>query len=396
MSTSGEGMAPGRLVVGVVAETAIRERRVALDPAAVERLVGAGLEVAVEEGAGALAWLPDSAYAAAGARVVRQAEVVAHADVLACVRAPGPDIVDRLRSGQVVLGLLGLLGDPARAEQFARLGVTAVSLEGLPRTLSRAQAMDALSSQASVAGYRSVLLAAELFGRYFPMMVTAAGTARPAEVLILGAGVAGLQAIGTARRLGAFVRAFDVRPDSRAEVESLGASFLDISSVPTAAGEGGYARPLTNEESDALAAELAGHAARHDIVITTAQVPGRKPPLLLTAAAVEAMRAGSVVIDAASSEFGGNVATSQAGETVVTPGGVTVVGADDLPSRMPTGASAVYARNVAATLGQLVADGAVRIDLDDEIQAGIVMTHGGAVVHPAIAARIGSSATGGA
>jgi NAD(P) transhydrogenase subunit alpha len=227
------------------------------------------------------------------------------------------------------------------------------------------------------------------------MMVTAAGTARPAEVLILGAGVAGLQAIGTARRLGAFVRAFDVRPDSRSEVESLGASFLDISSVPTAAGEGGYARALTSEEQTALAAEIAGHAARHDIVITTAQVPGRTPPVLLTAAAVEAMRAGSVVIDAASGELGGNVAGSRAGETVVTPGGVTVVGADDLPSRMPTGASAVYARNIAATLGHLLDDGSVRIDLDDEIQAGIVMTHEGSVVHPGLSARTGS-ATGGA
>jgi H+-translocating NAD(P) transhydrogenase subunit alpha len=326
--------------------------------------------------------------------VAPAADVLERADIVACVQAPGPDVVDRLRSGQVVVGLLGLLGDPVRAEQLARLGVTAVSLEGLPRTLSRAQAMDALSSQASVAGYRSVLLAADLFGRYFPMMVTAAGTARPAEVLILGAGVAGLQAIGTARRLGAFVRAFDVRPDSRTEVESLGASFLDISSVSTAAGEGGYARALTGEEQAALAAELGGHASRHDIVITTAQVPGRKPPLLLTAEAVGAMRAGSVVIDAASSELGGNVATSRAGETVVTPGGVTVVGADDLPSRMPTGASAAYARNIAATLAVLVTDGSVRIDLDDEIQAGIVMTHGGAVVHPAIAARTGS-ATGG-
>jgi NAD(P) transhydrogenase subunit alpha len=237
-------------------------------------------------------------------------------------------------------------------------------------------------------------LAAQSFGRYFPMMVTAAGTARPAEVLVLGAGVAGLQAIGTARRLGASVRAFDVRPDSRTEVSSLGAAFLDIASVTSAAGEGGYARALTADEQTALVDELATHVVRHNIVITTAQVPGRVPPLLVSAAAVDGMRAGSVVVDTASSPLGGNVATSQPGETVVTANGVTVIGADDLPSMMPTSASAAYSRNVTALLLHLLVDGQVVIDLDDEIQAGVVMTYGGSVVHPAIAARIEAAASG--
>jgi H+-translocating NAD(P) transhydrogenase subunit alpha len=293
-----------------------------------------------------------------------------------------------------VLGMLGLLSDVRLAEAFAARGVTAVSLDGLPRTLSRAQGMDALTSQANVAGYRSVLVAAQAFGRYFPMMVTAAGTARPAEVLILGAGVAGLQAIGTARRLGASVRAYDVRPDAKTEVSSLGAAFLDIAGVGSAAGEGGYARALTDAEQDALVAELAGHVARHNIVITTAQVPGRTPPLLVSADAVAAMRPGSVVVDAASSPLGGNVATSQPGETIVTAGGVTVIGADDLPSTMPTSASNAYSRNVSSLLLHLLAEGAVVIDLDDDIQAGVVITHDGAVVHPGVKARLDAATAG--
>ncbi|HTW20173.1 MAG TPA: NAD(P)(+) transhydrogenase (Re/Si-specific) subunit alpha, partial [Mycobacteriales bacterium] len=255
--------------------------------------------------------------------------------------------------------------------------------------------MDALTSQANVAGYRSVLLAAQEFGRYFPMMVTAAGTARPAEVLILGAGVAGLQAIGTARRLGASVRAFDVRPDSRTEVSSLGAQFVDIAAVKSAAGEGGYARPLTAEEQAALVEELAGHIKRADIVITTAQVPGRTPPLLVSADAVEGMRAGSVVIDAASSSLGGNVATSRPGETIVTDNGVTVIGADDLPSLAATSASTAYSRNLTSLLGVLITDGEVSINLEDEIQAGVVMTHAGQVVHPALQPKLAEPSTAG-
>jgi NAD(P) transhydrogenase subunit alpha len=379
------------LTVGVVKETAPRERRVALDPDGVARLVAGGCHVTVEAGAGAAAWFPDAAYTDAGATVAKAAAVLANSAVLLTVRPPTAPMVTKLRRGQVVIGMLALLSDHELARRLASRHVTAISLDGLPRTLSRAQGMDALTSQANVAGYRSVLLAAETFGRYLPMMVTAAGTARPAEVLILGAGVAGLQAIGTARRLGAAVSAFDVRPDSRTEVGSLGARFLDIAAVTSAAGEGGYARALTEAEQTALEDELATHIVRHNIVITTAQVPGRVPPVLVTAGAVAGMRPGSVVVDAASSPLGGNVAGSRPGETIVTDNGVTVIGADDLPSMMPTSASAAYSRNVSALLLHLLVDGQVAIDLDDEIQAGVVMTHDGAVVHPAVLARIESA-----
>jgi H+-translocating NAD(P) transhydrogenase subunit alpha len=383
-----------QLTVGVIKETAPRERRVALDPDGVGRVIAAGAKVLVEADAGAAAWFPDAAYAEAGATIAPAAAVMQQAGVLLTVRPPSPATLEALHEGQVIIGMLALLSDPELARDLAAKQVTAVSLDGLPRTLSRAQGMDALTSQANVAGYRSVLLAAESFGRYLPMMVTAAGTARPAEVLVLGAGVAGLQAIGTARRLGASVRAFDVRPDSRTEVSSLGASFLDIASVTSAAGEGGYARALTAEEQTALVDELATHIVRHNIVITTAQVPGRVPPLLVSAAAVAGMRPGSVVVDTASSPLGGNVATSQPGETIVTGNGVTVIGADDLPSMMPTSASAAYSRNVSALLLHLLVDGQVAIDLDDEIQAGVVMTHGGAVVHPAVTARLEAATAG--
>jgi NAD(P) transhydrogenase subunit alpha len=382
------------LTVGVVKETAPREHRVALDPDGVARLIAAGCDVIVEAGAGAAAWFPDLAYSDAGARIVPTAEIFTASAVVLSVRPPTPATIEALHSGQILVGLLGLLSDHDLATGLAAKGVTAVSLEGLPRTLSRAQGMDALTSQANVSGYRSVLVAAEAFGRYLPMMVTAAGTARPAEVLVLGAGVAGLQAIGTARRLGAFVRAFDVRPDSRTEVASLGASFLDIAAVTSAAGEGGYARPLTEPEQQALVAELATHIVKHNIVITTAQVPGRRPPLLVSAEAVDGMRAGSVVVDTASSPLGGNVALSKPGETIVTANGVTVIGADDLPSTMPTSSSAAYSRNVSALLQHLLVEGQAVINLTDEIQAGVVMTHDGAVVHSAVLARINAIASG--
>jgi len=254
--------------------------------------------------------------------------------------------------------------------------------------------MDALTSQANIGGYKAVLVAAAAFGRYFPLLITAAGTAPPAKVLILGTGVAGLQAIGTARRLGAVVSAYDVRPQTRTEVESLGASFIELTSVGPAAGEGGYARALTEEEQQAQQAELIGHIARHDIVVTTAQVPGRKPPLLLTADAVKAMGAGSVVVDMAAGPLGGNVAGSAPEETVVTENGVTVIGAGNLPATVPTAASAAYSRNVSALLAHMVSDGSLAIDPSDEIQAGVVIAHGGTVIHPATAALLAESAGG--
>jgi NAD(P) transhydrogenase subunit alpha len=292
--------------------------------------------------------------------------------------------------------MLNPLADPAPVAALAARGVTAISLDGLPRTLPRAQSMDALTSQANVAGYKAALVGAAAFGRFFPLLITAAGTARPAKVLILGTGVAGLQAIGTARRLGAVVSAYDVRPQTKTEVESLGATFIELTSVGSAAGEGGYARALTEEEQQAQQAELIGHIARQDVVITTAQVPGRKPPVLLTADAIKAMTAGSVVVDMAAGPLGGNVAGSAPDETIVTENGVTVIGAGNLAATVPTAASAAFARNVSALLTHLVTDGVLAIDPGDDIQAGVVISHGGQVVHAATAALLAESAGGSA
>jgi NAD(P) transhydrogenase subunit alpha len=387
--------------VAVVKESAPGERRVALVPEMIARLRGAGLEVLVESGAGDRAWLADSAYAEAGATVVSRAELLADADLIVMVGKPDRQLAGALRPGQAILGLLSPLADPGLAAALAAQGVTAISLDGLPRTLTRTQGMDALSSQANVAGYKAALVGASAFGRFFPMLTTAAGTARPAKVLILGTGVAGLQAIGTARRLGAVVSAYDVRPQTKTEVESLGGTFIELTSVRDAAGEGGYARALTDDERQAQQAELAGHIARHDVVITTAQVPGRKPPLLVTEDALKAMSAGAVVVDMGSGPLGGNVAGSVPGETIVTGNGVTVIGAGNLAASVPAASSAFLARNITTLLLYMVKDGALAIDPTDEIQAGVVITHDGAVIQPATAALLaktqpGDDAPGGA
>jgi len=369
----------------VVKETAPGERRVALVPDAVAKLGTSGIEVVVERGAGEGAWLADSAYAEAGATIVDAAELVGAADVILTVTKPTAAMVDQLGKGQAVIGMLNPLTEPELAATLAAKGVTAISLDRMPRTLTRTQPMDALSSQANVAGYKAALVAADAYGRFFPMLITAAGTARPAKVLVLGTGVAGLQAIGTARRLGAIVSGYDVRPASKTEVESLGATFIELTAVGSAAGEGGYARELTAEERQAQQDELTGHIARHDVVITTAQVPGRRPPLLVTDDAVKAMAAGSVIVDMGASLLGGNVTGSRPGETVVMGNGVTIIGADNLPATMPTAASSAYSRNISALLEYLTKDGALAIDTSDEIQAGVVITHDGRVVNESVA-----------
>ena len=381
--------------VAVLKETAPGERRVALVPEMVGRLKGAGLDVLVESGAGEAAWFDDAAYAEAGATIVTRPELVSAGDIILTVTRPDDALLGALRPGQAVIGMLNPLADPALAARLAGRGVTAISLDGIPRTLSKTQPMDALSSQANIAGYKAALVAATTFGRFFPMLITAAGTARPAKVLVLGAGVAGLQAIGTAHRLGAVVSGYDVRPSSKTEVESLGATFVELTSVGSAAGEGGYARALTDDERQAQQAELIGHIGRHDVVITTAQVPGRRPPVLLTEDAIKAMSAGSVVVDMGSGPLGGNVAGSVPGETVVTGNGVTVIGAANLAASMPTAASTAYARNVTTLLLHMVADGDLAIDPGDDIQAGVVITHGGSVIHPATAALLADQPAGG-
>ena len=371
--------------VAVVKENAPGERRVALVPETVPRLIQAGLEVLVEQGAGNSAWFPDSAYSEAGAAIVKTDDLYATADVILTVTRPGEAEIARLRAGQTVIGMLSPLTDPQLAGKLAAKQVTAVSLDGLPRTLSRAQSMDALTSQASVAGYKAVLIAAAAYGRFFPLLITAAGTARPAKLLVLGAGVAGLQAIGTARRLGAQVSGYDVRSASKGEVESLGATFIELTSVGSAAGEDGYARELTDDERQAQQEELAAHIVRQDVVITTAQVPGRRPPLLITEDAVKAMAAGSVIVDMGASALGGNVDGSVPGETVVTENGVTVIGAQNLPSSVPTASSSAYSRNISALLLNMTSDGELKIDTSDDIQSGVVVAHDGQVVHPAVA-----------
>jgi NAD(P) transhydrogenase subunit alpha len=335
--------------------------------------------------------LPDESYSEAGASVV-SADQLGSADAILMVGQPDAAQISRLRSGQALLGMLEPLADPALAASLAATGATAISLDLIPRTLSRAQPMDALSSQANIAGYKAALLAATAFGRFFPLLITAAGTARPAKVLVLGTGVAGLQAIGTARRLGAVVSAYDVRPETRTEVESLGASFIELTSVGPASGAGGYARALTDAERAAQQAELSDHIARHDVVITTAQVPGRRPPLLVTGEALKSMAPGSVLVDMGASALGGNVEGSVAGETIVSDNGVTIIGAGNLPATMAAAASAMYSRNISSLLLYLVKDGQLTIDLDDELVAGVVITHEGKVVHPALAAPKAESA----
>ena len=370
--------------VGVAKETAPGERRVALVPEALGKLQAAGCEILVESGAGAGSAILDSAYVEAGATVVSTDALYQQSDVVLKVAKPSADETAKLRSGQAIIGFLAPLIDPATAKDLAERGVTAISLDAIPRTLSRAQTMDALSSQANVGGYKAVLIAANAYPRYFPLLTTAAGTAKPANVLILGIGVAGLQAIGTARRLGAVVHAYDVRPETREQAESLGAKFVKLKTTIDATGAGGYARELTAEERAAQQADLNEAIGAMDVVITTAQVPGRKPPVLVTADAVGRMKSGSVIVDMAASALGGNCELSQVGETIDTPTGVTIIAPDNLPATMPAGASQFYARNISSLLLGMVKDGVLHLDFEDEVTKSTVITHDGAVVSDAV------------
>lgn len=356
----------------------------ALVPEVLGKVTGLGAQVLVEPSAGAAATFADAAYVAAGAKLADATAIYAQADIIVRVGPPSAAESGLLRSGQVLIGLLRpweRLGD---VRSWAERGVTAIALDYLPRTLSRAQVIDVLTSQASVAGYRAAIRAADVYGGYFPMLMTAAGTVRPAEVLVLGAGVAGLQAIATARRLGASVSGYDVRPAAREEVASLGAKFVDLPGVVSTSGSGGYARELTAEERAAQLAALDKHIARSDVVITTAQVLGRKPPLLVTAQAVAAMKPGSVVLDMAASSYGGNVEVSKPDLTVTIEPGVTVIGAGSLASDMAPAASRAYARNIAALLALIVKDGVVTVDPADEVVGAMLVTHGGSVLREAI------------
>ncbi|HEV2768764.1 MAG TPA: Re/Si-specific NAD(P)(+) transhydrogenase subunit alpha [Solirubrobacteraceae bacterium] len=362
--------------VGVPKESVPGERRVALVPDVVRKLAAKDVEVVVEPGAGEHAALLDEAFEEAGATVSDDAWT---ADVVAKVAAPSEEEIAKLGSGSVLVGFLGPLTQPATIRALADAGVTALAMEAIPR-ISRAQAMDALSSQANVGGYKSILVASEHMGRFFPMLMTAAGTIPPAKVLVLGAGVAGLQAIATAKRLGARVTGYDVRSDVAEQVESLGADFLELEAGKGAEGEGGYARELTDEEKAAQQEELTEAIKGFDLVVTTALVPGRPAPKLITAAAVEGMPQGSVIVDLAG-ESGGNCELTQPGETVVEHG-VTIVSPFNLPSSMPEHASLMYARNIQALLDLMTGeDGSLHLDFDDDVIAGACVTRDGEIVH---------------
>jgi NAD(P) transhydrogenase subunit alpha len=363
--------------VAVPTETAEGERRVALVPDVVRRLGAKGLEVLVQEGAGAGAMIPDAAFADAGAQLSGDPKAIWGADVVVKVAPPSAEEIGQLAAGSLLVGFLAPLTSPETTRALAAAKATAFAMESIPR-ISRAQSMDALSSQSNVAGYRAALLGAEHIGRFFPMLMTAAGTIPPAKVLVLGAGVAGLQALATARRLGAQTTGYDVRPEVAEQVRSLGASFLDLG--VEAAGEGGYARELTDEERAQQQQALTDAIKGFDVVITTALVPGRPAPKLVTAEAVEGMKPGSVIIDLAG-ESGGNAELTEPGETIVTHD-VTIVSPLNLPASMPEHASQLYGRNVQALLELFVDDeGKLALDWDDEIIAGACITRDGEIVN---------------
>lgn len=360
-------MAAG-ITVGVARETAPGERRVAVIPETCRKLIARGAHVRVQRAAGLRAGFTDEAYEQAGAEIVETAFTAwAEADVVLCVQPPTVEGIDALREGSALVGLLALHADPARAQAIVQRRVHAFPLERLPR-ITRAQAMDVLSSQASMAGYKAALIAAQLAPRFFPMLTTAAGTIRPSKVLVVGAGVAGLQAIATARRLGAQVEGFDVRPETREQIESLGGRFLDLGIH--AVGEGGYARPLTEEERAEQQRRLAEHLKNIDVVITTAAVPGRAAPRILTAAMVAGMKPGSVVVDLAA-ETGGNCELTRPGETHEF-NGVLVAGPTQLASLGAVHASEMYARNVFNFVSLFVHDGRIAFDWNDELLAKTV------------------------
>ncbi|NEN04582.1 NAD(P) transhydrogenase subunit alpha [Diaminobutyricibacter tongyongensis] len=371
------------LTIGVLRETAPGERRVALDPDVAGEFLRDGHRVLIESGAGEQGGWTDAAYAAVGATSASRADVIERADVLAAVRRPPDDVTAALRDGQGLVGLLDPLQNLELMESLCRRGVTVAAFELLPRTLSRAQSMDALSSQSAAAGYRAAIVAAEAFGGFFPMMITAAGTARPARVLVIGAGVAGLQALSTARRLGAVVTGYDVRPASRGEVESVGASFA-TSSVAEGAGSGGYARAMTADELAAQQQELTQLVAKFDVVITTAKVPGRRPPVLVPQEALASLARGSVCVDLACGPLGGNVHGSVDGQRIVDSSGVTIIGSSDLAATIPTAASRMYAKNVHALVTTLTHEGRLDPDLDDELQRSVVVCRKGEIVSPSM------------
>ena len=373
--------------VAVLKETRSGERRVALVPAGVQALVKLGLEVTVETGAGTAAGVADAAYVDAGASIAPTAAAALDgAGMLLHVNPPTAGEVGGLADGAIVVSFLDPLGDAEGIRRLRDGGLTGISMEMVPR-ITRAQSMDALSSQATVAGYKAVLMAAGELPRFLPMFTTAAGTIRPGKALVLGAGVAGLQAIATARRLGAVVEAFDVRPAVKEQVQSLGATFLETEHDVSAEGEGGYAKELSEEQHRLELELIAKHVVDADIVITTAQIPGRDAPLLITEEMVHAMKSGAVVVDLAS-ESGGNCALTRTGETV-RANGVTIMGPVNIPASIPVHASQMYSKNIVTLVGEFVGEEGVALDFENDVVGPATVTHGGAIVNERVKQAVG-------
>ncbi|MGL5082589.1 MAG: Re/Si-specific NAD(P)(+) transhydrogenase subunit alpha [Microcoleaceae cyanobacterium] len=364
--------------IAIAKETQVDERRVALIPEVAARLVQQGIEIWVEAGAGERSFFSDATYEAAGVRVIDNPHSLwQDADIVLKVGVLQESEVSQLRDGSILIGFLDPLGNPVLIQKLAERNVTALSMEMIPR-ISRAQTMDALSSQANIAGYKSVLIAAATLPKYFPMLTTAAGTIRPAKVLVIGAGVAGLQAIATARRLGAVVEGYDIRPEVKEQVQSLGAKFVDVTLEEDTVAEGGYAKEISETAQEHARKVLTQHVAASDIVITTAQVPGRKAPLLVTEAMIKEMKPGSVIVDLAASQ-GGNCEGTEPGKDVQKQG-VTIIGPMNLPASMPVHASEVYSKNVLALLKLMTTTaGELNLNFEDEVISGACVTHQGEV-----------------
>jgi len=377
--------------IAVPRETADGETRVALTPQAAAQLIGDGVEVVVQRGAGDASFIPDDAYTEAGSTIASDVPALyGQADVVVRVGRPTAEEIEMLRPGSVLIGTLGTLANPKLAAELAKAGVTAISMDAIPR-ISRAQSMDTLSSQATVGGYKAVLLAAERLPKFMPLLTTAAGTVRPARVLVFGAGVAGLMAIGTARRMGAIVQATDVRPVVKEQVQSLGASFLEVEMTDEEKAEaetaGGYAREPSEDYKRRQAELIASKVGEADAVITTALIPGRPAPRLITEEMVKTMKPGSVIVDMAA-EMGGNCELTEPGQEVVKHG-VRIIGFTNLPATMPGSATQMYAKNIQTLLKHLIKAGKVDLDWTDEITRGATITHGGRVVHEATAKALG-------
>jgi NAD(P) transhydrogenase subunit alpha len=377
--------------IAVPRETAPGETRVALTPQAIAALLADGVEVVVQSGAGDASFISDEAFREAGAEIVPDAAAVyGDADVVVRVGRPTDEETGMIRSGAILIGTLGTLSNPELARRLAETGVTAISMDSIPR-ITRAQSMDTLSSQATVGGYKAVLLAAERLPKFMPLLTTAAGTVRPARGIVMGAGVAGLMAIGTARRLGAVVEATDVRPVVKEQVESLGGIFIEVEMTEEekagAETAGGYAREMSDDYKARQAALIAERVKEADFVITTALIPGRPAPRLVTDAMVASMKPGSVIVDMAA-EAGGNVEGTEAGKEVVKHG-VTIIGLTNLPATMPGSATAMYAKNMQTLLKHLIKEGSINLDFTDEITRGATITHGGKVVNEATAKALG-------